>query len=891
MRLCQPLAVTCASSRGKRAALLFILLVFAGLSGCDHNPFGEESAVVGSLGVFPSTGTVNEGATLQFQTVVRGPRGFVLSDWQVEWQSSNPNLAHVSGEGVVTGKLEGEVDIVATTHGKSAKARVLVVRPPVDSIILSPPATELVVHDSLSLQAELRDPLGNVLTGRTVAWESSDSAVARVNDSGMVSAILPGAAVIRARSEGKIAESHITVTPGPPAALVILAGDQQVAEVMTTVNDSLEIRVTDADGNPVPEVEITWAAADSGAVILGTGITDANGAAKASWTLGPRSGSQHASASAAALTADFTASAAPGRPGSPTLLDGDRQQAPVSTTLPAPLRVLLRDAHGNATPGITVTWRVINGGGSVNAGTTPTDSVGHAAVSWTLGPGAGEQTAAATLPDVGEVTFRATALAGPPLTPILLDGDGQEAMVSTLLPAPLRVRLQDARGNPTPGVTVEWRVTGGGGRLSAAATLSDAAGLASVAWTLGSAIGAQTATATVAGAGSLSFRATGLKAPEAFTSSATGVTSFAAVLRGTANPNGSLTEAFFEWGTSANLQTFAATATRSIGSGTAGVDLSQSLAGLTPGTTYYFRSVASSRVGTARSAIRSFTTPTLETVRIVTFGDSNTDTGYSGNNSAPRAQSYISAALPRPSPDQPHSAMQLAGKVEAAWRQIRMETIIAVNHGIGGTSTGGGAGGGVDRTLLGAPNARTVVNGVTRFEAEALGTGYPWHGGEPSNSSFPEGPISRVNAYRPRTNDFLYVSMGTNDLIQEIPASQTLANLEWMVDRWVAGGGRAQHLIITTLPPRTSSFGSDIPIINDGIRILAASRGVHLIDLAAHTSADNGVSWRGPDYNVGDGLHYSEQVRDWLAARIVEYMDGRVSITAASGAGGQAAVQ
>lgn len=165
---------------------------------------------------------------------------------------------------------------------------------------------------------------------------------------------------------------------------------------------------------------------------------------------------------------------------------------------------------------------------------------------------------------------------------------------------------------------------------------------------------------------------------------------------------------------------------------------------------------------------------------------------------------------------------------------------------------------------------------MTRFEAEALGIGHPWHGGEPVNSSFPDGPVTRVKAYLPGDYDFLYISLGTNDAGQQVTTAQTLANLAWMVERRLAAGGRADHLILTTLPPRTQGSGATIPAINDGIRARALAQGVHLIDLALHTSADNGVTWRSAQLHVGDGVHYAESVREWLAERVVTHMSQRV---------------
>ncbi len=223
-----------------------------------------------------------------------------------------------------------------------------------------------------------------------------------------------------------------------------------------------------------------------------------------------------------------------------------------------------------------------------------------------------------------------------------------------------------------------------------------------------------------------------------------------------------------------------------------------------------------------------------------------------------------------------HTSDQLAGKIELEWRAVRSNAIRVVNHAIAGTTTGGGPHGGPDRHSSGAPHARTPVSGVTRFEGEVLGVRWPWSGGEPVNAKFPTGALRRVQAFAPEVNDFVYVSMGTNDAANRISTKETLSNLGWMIDRWLAAGGRASHFLLTTLAPRAKASGASFPALNDDIRALASSRGVVLIDLAHYTSMDNGLTWRSSGLHVGDGVHYSESVRDWLAGQVVNEIRRRL---------------
>ena len=112
-------------------------------------------------------------------------------------------------------------------------------------------------------------------------------------------------------------------------------------------------------------------------------------------------------------------------------------------------------------------------------------------------------------------------------------------------------------------------------------------------------------------------------------------------------------------------------------------------------------------------------------VRVTTFGDSNTDMAWSPEEPHVRARSYVSDGVPRPAPGDPNAPETLAGLIEARWRAQSARPIRVVNHGISGTTSAGGGQGGADRNTNGAPNARTVVGGVTRFEGEVLGAAYP----------------------------------------------------------------------------------------------------------------------------------------------------------------------
>ncbi|HEY7635513.1 MAG TPA: fibronectin type III domain-containing protein, partial [Gemmatimonadales bacterium] len=303
--------------------------------------------------------------------------------------------------------------------------------------------------------------------------------------------------------------------------------------------------------------------------------------------------------------------------------------------------------------------------------------------------------------------------------------------------------------------------------------------------------------------------------------------------------------------------------------------------GLSPNTEYCYKVRATGANGAPDSP---FTGPscatTLVVVRVVTFGDSNTDTCEEDPTAL---NSYVSST-PRLGPNDPHLPCQLAGKIEAKWQALRAETVRAVNHGIGSTTTGGlGGTGDATRTARGAPNARTSVNGTTRFEGEVLGTAYPWSGGEPTNQWFPTGPVPRVNAFVPGANDFAYVSMGTNDdagATRTLTAAQTGDNLRWMAQKWIDAGKSPDHFIITTLAPRDDANSpTSIHDRNVLIRAIAADLGLHLIDICAHVSDDDCLTWKSSSFHISDGIHYTDAVRGWIADQIVSWMSAETSST------------
>lgn len=189
-------------------------------------------------------------------------------------------------------------------------------------------------------------------------------------------------------------------------------------------------------------------------------------------------------------------------PSAIAVASGNDQTATVSTQLPNPLVVLVTNSDADPLSGVDVDWSVTAGGGTLSATSTPTNAQGRAQVSYTVGAAAGTNTVRATVSGTSlTADFTATGTVAPPVdnTPASISvfgGNNQSETVGLSLQQPLEVRVRNASNQPLQGIVVAWQASGGGS-LGSATSTTNASGVASNTYTLGTTAGAQTITASV----------------------------------------------------------------------------------------------------------------------------------------------------------------------------------------------------------------------------------------------------------------------------------------------------------------------------------------------------------------------------------------------------------
>jgi hypothetical protein len=181
-------------------------------------------------------------------------------------------------------------------------------------------------------------------------------------------------------------------------------------------------------------------------------------------------------------------------------VSGNGQSGTAGQRLANPFTVQVTGAGGAPVSGITVTFAVVSGGGTLSAINVSTDSQGLASSVLTLGATAGANIVSATSGTTtgSPVTFSATSTiaASPAANLVSVSGNGQSGTAGQRLASPFMVKVTDAGGSPVSGVSVTFAVVSGGGTLSAANVSTDSQGLASSLLTLGATAGANSVSAT-----------------------------------------------------------------------------------------------------------------------------------------------------------------------------------------------------------------------------------------------------------------------------------------------------------------------------------------------------------------------------------------------------------
>ena len=201
------------------------------------------------------------GATARFTAEVRDQNGQVMAGATVTWASSDASVATVNASGLVTAAANGSATITATAGSVSGTAGVTVAQV-ATAVAVSPSADTLVAFgDTVRLVAEATDANGHGVAGSEFAWSSSDTLVARVDETGLVESLAEGAVVVAAAASGVTGGAELSVVPPLPTTVALSPDTVRFTAFGQTAQLAAEVR--EQAGRVMAEATVSWSSGDT----------------------------------------------------------------------------------------------------------------------------------------------------------------------------------------------------------------------------------------------------------------------------------------------------------------------------------------------------------------------------------------------------------------------------------------------------------------------------------------------------------------------------------------------------------------------------------------------------------------------------------------------------
>ncbi|HVX88312.1 MAG TPA: Ig-like domain-containing protein, partial [Gemmatimonadales bacterium] len=489
---------------------------------------------VAAITILPGDTTMTMGDTLFFTSTAVDSSAQPVASFFTAWKTSDTTVARINAQGrLIAPNLRSSVQVIGYTPTGIADT----------TTVTFAPVPVIITADSGNAQAgQAGDSLGALFVARVKGADSlgiSGIAVrfAAVTAGGAVrdTATLLTDANGRVRTRGVLGTTAggytytatvvgtaltrnftATATAGAAAAIAIQNGNAQTDSAGRILPVDLTVRVTDAFDNPVAGAKVYWTRVfGNGTVSDDSTVTDILGITNIEYLLGAAgTDSIRAALAGTSATVTFLATSINGAPATVAKTLGDLQADTVGRLLTDSLVVVVQSATSQPVAGTPVVWTVLRGG-ATSADTAITDASGRAAVAYTLGTVPGTDSVRAQAGGASAV-FTATVATGAATTLALVSGDAQTDTTDKTLPLPFVVRATDAFGNNVAGTAIAWSRSFGTGSLANDTVLTDGAGLASNAYTLGGSAGTDTVVASlVCGCSTVTFTATAVSAAPA----------------------------------------------------------------------------------------------------------------------------------------------------------------------------------------------------------------------------------------------------------------------------------------------------------------------------------------------------------------------------------------
>ncbi len=388
-----------------------------------------------------------------------------------------------------------------------------VVSPTVTTIEATSPVKAL--QDSFCyVMVTLKDAYGNPVAGKRVKLTITPgtsvfpniTVTYPTNNMGQavdsIQSLLAGEKIIHAHDvdDNIPIETTATVlfTANVAANLQVKWGEGQTGNVGTILSDSLVVRVTDINDNPVQYSPIEFESYSGGGTILESQpvASDSDGLAYAHLVLGPNAGENIVKVTTDDLQGSplyFSATGVMRQAITMYSVSGHPQTGAAGEELSQPFVVGVHDIYGKAVAGVDIHFEIEIGvdGELVTPSPVTTDMYGHASAYYRMDTQSNVTSwIKATHPSLSgsPIRFKATSVAGNPRKIQYVSGSTQYGYIGENIEDPLVVEVTDRFGNPVSGISVEFRIVSGdatiGGEISET-VVTNSSGRSSAVVTLG----------------------------------------------------------------------------------------------------------------------------------------------------------------------------------------------------------------------------------------------------------------------------------------------------------------------------------------------------------------------------------------------------------------------
>jgi hypothetical protein len=241
---------------------LFVLVL--SLIAIASKVTAQQSPPVKTIEITPATRQAEAGQELKFTATGKDEAGNPVALKPAAWFAAPFDIVSADQSGNVTFYHPGEALVGVVIGGKTEFIKIRVQPAPIARVEVEALDAPVAVGGAAKLNAVARMANGNPRSEVVIEWASDNPNVATVDAAGLVTAIRPGKATLRAKAENASSTTTVEVIPDPVRTLAV-----EPRSMAARTGDVIRFaaRAVDESGTALKKVPVRWAVAGAGAMI------------------------------------------------------------------------------------------------------------------------------------------------------------------------------------------------------------------------------------------------------------------------------------------------------------------------------------------------------------------------------------------------------------------------------------------------------------------------------------------------------------------------------------------------------------------------------------------------------------------------------------------------